>query len=252
MRQSVAGAFKSVAMPAFAVVRVLRFATLLAGLSCSPALVLAQSTPTDINHRPLRENPLPAEEGVTRGSPAAPQSGFHGYPDAPAFSVVARIGELSFYPCSDCHSEMVVNPVRRALNSPHPSTLEHGDGRFWCLDCHDAEVRNQFHTLSGEALSFDRSDRVCAQCHGAVHRDWVFGAHGKRVARWQGERSYYACAHCHDPHRPAVRPRAPQPPPALRAGLGPLPGLADPPPAWWRWLPWYPAPGAPEENAHAR
>jgi hypothetical protein len=168
-------------------------------------------------HRALRDNP-PRE-------PVSPQplQSFAGYPDAPDVTVVPREGELSHYPCADCHAHMPANPERRELYAPHPATLDHGDGRFWCLDCHDAGERNVLGTLAGESIGFDRADRVCAQCHYAVHRDWTFGAHGKRVADWQGGREIYGCAHCHDPHSPALRPRAPEGPPGIRAGLKAMP-----------------------------
>jgi ribosomal protein L37E len=118
---------------------------------------------------------------------------------------------------------MPANPVRRKLFSPHPGVLDHGDGRFWCLDCHDADNRNELHTPAGEKVSFNQTDQVCSSCHYQVHRDWTFGAHGKRVANWQGERTVYSCAHCHNPHQPRVRPRSPEGPPPVRAGLAPMP-----------------------------
>jgi hypothetical protein len=187
-------------------------AALLAVLALAGQAVAELPAPEN-GHRPLRGNP------VTAAPDPAPPAPFDGYLNAPAFEVVARQGELKFYPCAACHDQMTPNPERRKLFSPHPAALDHGDGRLWCLDCHAAEGRNELHTLAGERVSFDRADRVCAQCHYTPHRDWVFGAHGKRVADWQGERRIYSCAHCHDPHAPAVRPRAPEPPPPVRAGL---------------------------------
>jgi len=168
-------------------------------------------------HRPLRANP-PAE------SPSAePAESFTGYPGAPDLTVVSRLDKLTWHPCSNCHSAMPTNPERRELMAPHQAALDHGDGRIWCLDCHAPESRDQLATLAGERVSFDQADRVCAQCHADVHQDWTFGVHGKRVGRWQGPREIYSCAHCHDPHDPGLRPRAPEPPPPVRAGLDPMP-----------------------------
>jgi len=168
-------------------------------------------------HRPLRSHP--------QSEPPDPQptASFTGYPEAPEFTTVARIEKLSHFPCSTCHGAMQPNPERRKLMAPHPAALEHGDGRFWCLDCHAADDRDKLATLADERVSFDRADRVCAQCHSDVHRDWVFGVHGKRARNWQGPREYYSCAHCHDPHDPALRPRPPADPPRVRAGLEPMP-----------------------------
>jgi hypothetical protein len=181
-------------------------------------------------HRVLRDNP-PAEAANPQ-----PASSFTADDGAPELSVVSREGALSHYPCADCHAHMPANAERRELYAPHPAALDHGDGRFWCLDCHDAEERNVLKTLAGESVSFDRADRVCGQCHYAVHRDWRFGAHGKRVGDWQGQREVYGCAHCHNPHEPAVRPRAPEGPPGIRAGLEAMP-VGD---AHHRVFPWQP------------
>jgi len=177
----------------------------------------AQLPERENGHRPLRSNPVddPPE--------AEPPGSFVGYADAPDFTVVPRTEKLDHFPCSNCHANMEANPERRELRAPHPAELDHGDGRLWCLDCHDADGRDRLVTSAGERVSFDRADQSCAGCHSDVHRDWVFGVHGKRVENWQGSRKYYACAHCHNPHDPAVRPRAPEAPPGVRAGLEAMP-----------------------------
>jgi len=186
----------------------------------APAATAAETAslpePTD-GHRVLRDN---APAGFV--APTEP-SVFEGFPDTPAFSVVSRQGELRFYPCANCHAQLPVNPEPRRLMAPHPAALNHGDGRFWCLDCHAAENRNVLETLAGEQAGFDDSYLVCGQCHYAPQKDWYFGAHGKRVANWQGERKIYNCTHCHDPHDPSVKARAPEPPPPVRRGLAAMP-----------------------------
>jgi uncharacterized CHY-type Zn-finger protein len=168
-------------------------------------------------HRPLRANP-PLER-----EPRDPTEPFAVYPEARPFSVVPRDDALTYYPCENCHGAMPVNETRRELLSPHLKTLDHGAGRIWCLECHAGENRNALHTLAGEELEFNEAYMVCGQCHYQPQKDWFFGAHGKRVGTWQGERELYNCTHCHDPHAPAVRPRAPEPPPPLRRGLEAMP-----------------------------
>lgn len=200
--------------------RLIPVLALLAGLGTA-LFTLAQSADLspapEAGHRPLRDNPpMPAPD-------PEPAAAFTGYPNASEFSVVTRSDALTYYPCADCHANMPANPRRRKLFSPHPGVLDHGDGRFWCLDCHAPDNRNELATATGETVGFDNADQVCSECHYRVHRDWVFGAHGKRVGQWQGDRTLYSCAHCHNPHQPAVRPRAPEGPPAVRAGLEPMP-----------------------------
>ena len=192
-------------------------------------VAVAQLPEREDGHRPLRSHPQdepPSSE---------PAESFTGYPDAPDFTAVPRVGELDHFPCSTCHAAMSPNPERRELMAPHPAALDHGDGRFWCLDCHVADSRDELATLADKRVSFDQADQVCAQCHYDVHEDWVFGVHGKRVGNWQGPREIYSCAHCHDPHDPALRPRAPEPPPRVRAGLEPMPDGAHHAPLYpWR------------------
>ena len=173
----------------------------------------ADTTPTN-PHRPLRSNggDQPPPEPTTPGT-------FKGYAGAPAFKVVPQKDGLVFFPCSGCHAAMQPNPVPRLLAAPHPAALVHGAERIWCLDCHQTKDRDQLTTLAAQPVDFNDSHQVCGQCHFRQHKEWYFGAHGKRVANWKGTREIYNCTHCHDPHAPALKPRAPSPPPPVRAGL---------------------------------
>lgn len=150
--------------------------------------------------------------------------GFGGYPEATDFEVVERplltIGvwpDISV-PCTFCHQALITNPTPRALPPPHPA-LNHGDGRMWCLNCHNPDDRDQLRDFLGNDVAAGDAHLVCGQCHFDQQKDWYFGAHGKRVENWRGKRRIYACAHCHDPHDPAIKPRAPLEPPPVRVGL---------------------------------
>jgi hypothetical protein len=149
-----------------------------------------------------------------------PEHRFKGYEGAPELSVLPRKDELFFYPCDQCHATMEPNPeIRELSGAPHDAELNHGKGRIWCTSCHRLEDRNNLKTLLDEPVDFDQSHLVCGGCHSNRHRDWVFGAHGKRVGNWQGERILNSCPVCHNPHDPAIGPRKPEPPPPVRAGL---------------------------------
>lgn len=151
-----------------------------------------------------------------------PEPGFTGYGDHPPPKVPQRKDKLAFYPCSQCHEYWKTNPEPRALAPVHDVGLQHGQGRLWCLVCHDPEDRDQLHTVRDGKVDFNESWRVCGQCHSSRQKDWYFGAHGKRVYDWQGEPERYNCTHCHNPHRPPVMQRKPQPKPPVRAGLAPM------------------------------
>ena len=208
-----------------------RFATLLPGVVVLFAVVLVniavaaaadQSSPDTTSiptHRPLRLNAVPD----TPVSPTEPEV-FKGYERAPAFQVVSRQDKLTFYPCTQCHQYMKPNPEpRRLVAAPHPAALDHGKGRMWCLDCHSKDDRAYLRTINDSKVSFNESYLVCGQCHATRQQDWYFGAHGKRVRNWQGERTIYSCVHCHDPHSPSIKPRKPSAPPPVRAGLQMMP-----------------------------
>jgi hypothetical protein len=168
-------------------------------------------------HRALRDN-------VPAGMPAPTEpKPFDGYPGAPPFTVVPQKDKLTWFPCTACHAAMTPNPEPRLLHSPHPAALAHGNGRFWCLTCHQLKPRDELHTLSGQAVDFNDAYLVCGQCHFNRQKDWYFGAHGKRVGNWKGPREIYNCTHCHDPHSPTLKPRAPEGPPPVRAGLKQMP-----------------------------
>ena len=144
---------------------------------------------------------------------------FQGYPDAPEFSVVPRKDELFFYPCSQCHDNLEPSGEIRELMAPHDVELEHGNGRIWCLSCHSLDTRNYLSSLLEERIDFDSAYLLCGNCHPFQQKDWYYGAHGKRVDNWQGQRTLTSCTGCHDAHSPTIKPRAPKPVPPVRAGL---------------------------------
>lgn len=176
---------------------------------------------------------LPAEKGRDLIPPTAaekfvpdlsgaPEQEFTRYGDRPPPKVPPRKDDLTFYPCSQCHEYWKTNPEPRELAPVHEVGLQHGQGRLWCLVCHDPEERDQLHTVREGKVDFDESWRICGQCHSSRQKDWYFGAHGKRVYDWQGEPERYNCTHCHNPHRPPFMQRKPQPKPPVRAGLKPM------------------------------
>ena len=120
------------------------------------------------------------------------------------------------YPCSNCHASMEVNRKKRELTQDHNQIrLRHAETMRWCLDCHDAKNRNKLRLYNGELINFTESYRLCGECHGNVFRDWKAGIHGKRTGYFSGSgrRTYFLCAHCHDPHEPKFKPLKPESPP---------------------------------------
>ena len=121
-------------------------------------------------------------------------------------------------PCRACHGpekDFPVNAKRREDLLVHKNVkLNHGGVRVWCLDCHNSDDRNFLLPLSdGKPIKFEQSYLLCGKCHGTKFRDWRNGIHGKRTGFWNGEKTYYRCVTCHNPHTPKFKPIEPMPPP---------------------------------------
>lgn len=126
------------------------------------------------------------------------------------FWIEKQSQHLNRWPCSGCHPQ--ARPVKNEPAAHWDISLRHADEQVMnCGTCHDARSdMNQLHSLQGLPIDMNRADRVCAQCHTTQVRDWLGGAHGKRLARWEGPAIRFACTQCHDPHQPAWDQRWPQ------------------------------------------
>jgi len=110
------------------------------------------------------------------------------------------------YPCKECH-DGPGNKTRRALefHDDIQAMFDHDAEHRWCLDCHDNADRDVLHLSSGDPVPFTESYRLCGQCHGDKYRDWRAGVHGKRIGHWDGEKTYFLCVNCHNPHSPRFK-----------------------------------------------
>lgn len=136
--------------------------------------------------------------------------------ETPKFFVPPPPFSEGIFPCSDCHSDMEMNPERRVLEDEHVEISEmfnHASDQRWCLDCHNPDDRDMLRLANGDLVSFEESYNLCGQCHGTIFRDWKAGIHGKRTGEWNGEKQYRLCVHCHNPHSPKFKPIKPLPPP---------------------------------------
>ena len=136
-------------------------------------------------------------------------------PEGQGFQVPPPPFTAGVFPCTDCHDpEIPVNTQRREMKTAHTEIrLEHDAEHRWCLDCHSAENRDKLQLASGDLVDFTESYKLCGQCHGDKYRDWRAGVHGRRTGRWDGEKTYLLCVHCHNSHAPRFQPIEPEPPP---------------------------------------
>lgn len=137
-------------------------------------------------------------------------------PDGRPFEVRLRTPEIESFPCASCHggedgrSEARRSPGHRDVGPVHPRTAA-GD----CGTCHRSQDPAMLRLATGESTSLDHAYRLCARCHFEQAEAWAGGAHGKRVATWEGRRVVLNCTRCHNPHSPAFPKRWPRPGPSL-------------------------------------
>jgi hypothetical protein len=128
-----------------------------------------------------------------------------------SFRVLARKQEIERFKCSSCHTGKEVRG-KNALALTHGNVnVQHGreGSALSCIDCHHPEDRDALEDKKGRKIDFDHSYQLCGQCHFRQKRDWVGGAHGKRVENWAGDRVVSNCTTCHDPHSPKFAKRFP-------------------------------------------
>jgi len=180
--------------------------------------------PAGIKKRSVSDYVAPREiENAFPDYDAAPRQAYAVFKGVPPFEVVPSQRDPGMHPCSSCHQWVKSDPSPRNLKKPHDGfQLDHGlhgKGSFWCFTCHDLQGSGGLRTLEGEKLDFNDAYILCSQCHSRQARDWVYGAHGKRVSGWQGKRQVLNCTACHYQHRPGLKPREPKTGPVVRMGL---------------------------------
>ena len=129
-----------------------------------------------------------------------------------SFWTGTRKDKVERYRCSQCHKTKTVTIARASEMAHGDITLVHGGQQkpLSCFTCHNEEERDLLVTEVGVKIDMDHSYRMCAQCHFRQGKDWVGGAHGKRISYWAGKRVVRNCTSCHDPHSPRFEKRWPK------------------------------------------
>ncbi len=127
------------------------------------------------------------------------------------FWTESRKDKMERFKCSQCHNNKPVLVSGAAAIAHGDIRLDHG-GRekpLSCFTCHNKEERDMLETEAGVRVDMDHSYQLCAQCHFRQKKDWVGGAHGKRITYWAGKRVVKNCVSCHNPHSPLFQKRWP-------------------------------------------
>lgn len=129
----------------------------------------------------------------------------------PTVVIPKRAEYLEHAPCSQCHKHV---EWEGGVSNPHSVLrIDHMPGGENCQTCHSRSNAEFLQLATGKLVSLDDAHLLCGQCHSQQTSDWETGIHGKQVGNWQGVMHRYACANCHDPHKPAFGSMRALPPP---------------------------------------
>lgn len=128
------------------------------------------------------------------------------------FWTESRKDKIERFKCSQCHNNEEVKITRAAEIAHGDIVLVHGgqEKPLSCFTCHNKDARDFLLTEESVAVDMDHSYQLCDRCHFREKKDWVGGAHGKRVSYWAGKRVVKNCTSCHDPHSPRFEKRWPK------------------------------------------
>lgn len=129
-----------------------------------------------------------------------------------AFWTESRQDKMGRFKCSECHNNKKVTITNAAEIAHGDITLVHGAAGkpLNCFTCHKKDGRDFLVTEKNQKVDMDHSYQMCGQCHFRQKKDWIGGAHGKRISNWAGKRMVMNCTSCHDPHSPLFKKRWPK------------------------------------------
>ncbi len=131
---------------------------------------------------------------------------------AHTFLIPERKNQIKSFACIECHSKPLVDMQNNtAIQKAHwDIELVHAnENTMNCATCHNGVDMDNLNTLTGNAVDFNRSFKLCAQCHSSQFEDWKGGAHGKNIGGWAKPRAAMTCVNCHNPHQPQIAPAWP-------------------------------------------
>ena len=127
--------------------------------------------------------------------------------DGHHFAILNRENQITSFACSECHNEPLADLRNEQLKVGKKShwniEMQHASSKIMnCTSCHSEGNMDELHSITGEPISFNNSYQLCSQCHQQEHKDWVGGAHGKRVGGLAKPVVKNTCTNCHNPHKP--------------------------------------------------
>ncbi|MBT3871262.1 MAG: cytochrome C [Flavobacteriaceae bacterium] len=131
--------------------------------------------------------------------------------DGQSFLIPERKGKIKSYACIECHTKPLKQMQSKDLKKAHWNIrIKHADANTMnCITCHSSNNMNDLHSLTGAKIDFNKSYKLCSQCHTKQFKDWKGGAHGKQIGGWAPPRASLTCVNCHNPHNPSFSSKWP-------------------------------------------
>lgn len=124
-----------------------------------------------------------------------------------------RENHLVSFPCNNCHTKelgKMVSDDPSGKKAHWDIKLNHAtEEALSCTTCHSSTDVEHLRLNNNKELTYNKSQKLCSQCHSTQYNDWVGGAHGKKLGGWAPPRVSNNCVNCHNPHSPAFESRWP-------------------------------------------
>lgn len=128
------------------------------------------------------------------------------------FIIPERKGQIRSYACTECHTKSVeqMQNLPDGQKAHWDIKLVHADDNTMnCATCHNGDDMDNLQSLTGNTIDFNRSYKLCGQCHDKQFEDWKGGAHGKQIGGWAPPRASMTCVNCHNAHDPGFETQWP-------------------------------------------
>ena len=127
------------------------------------------------------------------------------------FLIPNRKNKIKSFKCTECHTKPLVKMQGKDIKKAHWNIkLNHADlNTMNCVTCHNGNNMDNLKSITGHDIDFNKSYKLCSQCHQKQYKDWTGGAHGKRLESWATPRASMTCVNCHNPHSPSFETKWP-------------------------------------------
>lgn len=127
------------------------------------------------------------------------------------FLIPERKSNIKLYACTECHTKPLTQMKGKDYKKAHwDIEVNHANTLTMnCITCHSSTNLNELTSITGSSIDFNKSHKLCSQCHTKQFDDWKGGAHGKRIGGWAPPRASMSCVNCHNPHKPSFETKWP-------------------------------------------